>query len=62
MGFTALWPRSQAGHVYLCGDCGTKNEIKPKDPIRCRICGFRIMYKMRTKNCAAPAPPLMPSQ
>merc|ERR1712228_776341 len=40
----------QGGTDYICGDCGTKNEIKPKDPIRCRICGYRIMYKMRTKN------------
>jgi len=38
------------GTQYICGDCGTVNEIKPKDPIRCRICGYRIMYKMRTKN------------
>jgi len=38
------------GTDYICGDCGQKNEIKPKDPIRCRICGYRIMYKMRTKN------------
>ena len=35
---------------YLCGDCGVVNEIKPKDPIRCRFCGYRILYKMRTKN------------
>ena len=39
---------------YLCGDCGVVNEIKPKDPIRCRYCGYRILYKMRTKNCAQP--------
>jgi DNA-directed RNA polymerase subunit RPC12/RpoP len=24
--------------------------IKPKDPIRCRQCNHRIMYKMRTKR------------
>ena len=35
---------------YLCGDCGVVNDIKPKDPIRCRFCGYRILYKMRTKN------------
>ena len=35
---------------YLCGDCGVVNEIKPKDPIRCRFCDYRILYKMRTKN------------
>lgn len=41
---------------YLCGDCGVVNEIKPKDPIRCRFCGYRILYKMRTKNRARSLP------
>lgn len=46
--------------LYVCGgirlfvcsyvDCGSENEIKPKDPIRCRDCGYRIMYKKRTKR------------
>ena len=35
---------------YVCGDCGAANEIRPRDPIRCRFCGYRILYKMRTKN------------
>eukprot|EP00126_Sphaerothecum_destruens_P008282 Sdes_comp20161_c0_seq3m13314 len=34
--------------IYICGECGGENEIKPKDPIRCRECGYRIMYKKRT--------------
>ena len=42
--------RLRGGTSYLCGDCGVVNEIKPKDPIRCRFCGYRILYKMRTKN------------
>ena len=25
--------------------------IKPTDPIRCRQCGYRILYKIRTKRC-----------
>lgn len=29
-------------------DCGAKNEIKSREPIRCRECGHRIMYKKRT--------------
>ena len=45
---------------YICGDCGVINDIKPKDPIRCRFCGYRILYKMRTKNCARRAPRLLP--
>ncbi|CAE6345143.1 unnamed protein product [Rhizoctonia solani] len=29
-------------------DCGAKNEIRPREPIRCKECGHRIMYKKRT--------------
>ncbi|KAK7695690.1 DNA-directed RNA polymerase core subunit rpc10 [Cerrena zonata] len=35
---------------YLCADCGAKNEIRSREPIRCRECGHRIMYKKRTKR------------
>lgn len=33
-------------------DCGAKNEIKAREPIRCRECGHRIMYKKRTRRSA----------
>ncbi|XP_026320266.1 DNA-directed RNA polymerases I, II, and III subunit RPABC4 [Hyposmocoma kahamanoa] len=36
--------------IYVCGECHRENEIKPRDPIRCRECGYRIMYKKRTKR------------
>ena len=39
------------GVEYRCGDCGAKNMIKSGDPVRCRHCGFRILYKTRTKRC-----------
>ncbi len=39
------------GVEYRCGDCGAKNIIKGGDPVRCRHCGFRILYKTRTKRC-----------
>lgn len=39
------------GVEYRCGDCGAKNIIKSGDPVRCRQCGFRILYKTRTKRC-----------
>ncbi len=39
------------GVEYRCGDCGAKNIIKAGDPVRCRHCGFRILYKTRTKRC-----------
>jgi len=29
-------------------ECHHENEIRPRDPIRCRECGYRIMYKKRT--------------
>lgn len=35
---------------FLTTDCGAKNEIRPREPIRCRECGHRIMYKKRTKR------------
>lgn len=31
-------------------ECHQENEIKARDPIRCRECGYRIMYKKRTKR------------
>ncbi|XP_034935194.1 DNA-directed RNA polymerases I, II, and III subunit RPABC4 [Chelonus insularis] len=36
--------------VYICGECHHDNEIRARDPIRCRECGYRIMYKKRTKR------------
>jgi DNA-directed RNA polymerase subunit RPC12/RpoP len=35
---------------FLNTDCGAKNEIRPREPIRCRECGHRIMYKKRTRR------------
>lgn len=35
----------------IISECHTENEIKARDPIRCRECGYRIMYKKRTKRC-----------
>ena len=29
---------------YRCGDCGHINELKLQDAIRCRMCGFRVLY------------------
>ena len=31
-------------------DCGEDNFIKPKEPIQCHSCGYRILYKQRTKR------------
>ncbi|EFC49944.1 predicted protein [Naegleria gruberi] len=34
--------------VYICGHCAVLNTIKQGDAIRCKNCGYRIMYKQRT--------------
>ena len=44
----AVNPR--APMIYICGECHNENEIRPRDAIRCRECGYRIMYKKRTKR------------
>lgn len=31
-------------------DCAANNEIKAREPIRCRECGCRVMYKKRIKR------------
>lgn len=35
---------------YECGDCSSEVILKPEDPIRCQECGYRILYKQRTKR------------
>ncbi|XP_048204569.1 DNA-directed RNA polymerases I, II, and III subunit RPABC4-like [Perognathus longimembris pacificus] len=48
-----IQPLKQQPIIYICGECHTKSEIKSRDPIRCRECGYRIMYKKRTKRLVA---------
>uniref|UniRef100_A0A915BHA3 DNA-directed RNA polymerases I, II, and III subunit RPABC4 n=1 Tax=Parascaris univalens TaxID=6257 RepID=A0A915BHA3_PARUN len=36
--------------IYICGECHSENEIRPKDAIRCRDCGYRILYKKRCRK------------
>lgn len=35
---------------YLCGDCDAKVVLKRTDPIRCKECGYRVLYKERTNR------------
>jgi len=35
---------------YVCGNCGSENSLRPGDVIQCRECGYRILYKKRTKR------------
>ena len=39
-----------ASTQYLCGDCNAKVQLKKGDPIRCKECGHRVLYKERTKR------------
>eukprot|EP00913_Durusdinium_trenchii_P002410 g2226.t1 len=39
-----------AAVTYICGNCGCLVEIKSNDIIRCRECGYRILFKMRSKK------------
>ena len=38
------------GVPYVCGNCGSEVPLKPGDVIQCRDCGYRILYKKRTKR------------
>lgn len=35
---------------YTCGSCGKDNGFRVNEPTRCRNCGGRIMYKIRSKT------------
>ncbi|KAJ1887696.1 DNA-directed RNA polymerase core subunit rpc10, partial [Coemansia sp. RSA 2337] len=38
-------PSASASMTYLCAECGYHNQIKPREPIRCFECGYRILLK-----------------
>ena len=38
------------GMKYVCGGCGQLNSLSPRDQVRCRACGYRIFYKVRTER------------
>lgn len=42
--------------MLVWSDCGAVNEIKSKDAIRCRECGYRILYKKRERKCKITTP------
>lgn len=35
---------------YLCGDCDSEVVLKKGDAIRCKECGYRVLYKQRTNR------------
>ncbi len=36
--------------TYVCGECTRLSDLSRGDPIRCKECGHRILYKQRTKR------------
>lgn len=36
--------------TYICGDCAAKVSLRRQDPIRCKECGHRVLYKERTNR------------
>ena len=49
-GVVAAGAPAQEVVAYICGDCGAENTLRQGDVIRCRECGYRILYKKRTKR------------
>jgi DNA-directed RNA polymerase I, II, and III subunit RPABC4 len=47
---TAGFEDTQRPVHYLCGDCDNKVTLKRGDPIRCKECGYRVLYKERTNR------------
>lgn len=37
--------------IYMCGSCGRDVLLKKGDPIRCKSCGYRILFKKRKMRC-----------
>ena len=35
---------------YTCGDCAHRVRLEKGQPIRCGLCGARVLYKERTKR------------
>jgi len=35
---------------FICGQCNCLNTLKARESIRCRECGYRIMYKERMRR------------
>eukprot|EP00418_Pyrodinium_bahamense_P011062 CAMPEP_0179118794 /NCGR_PEP_ID=MMETSP0796-20121207/55890_1 /TAXON_ID=73915 /ORGANISM="Pyrodinium bahamense, Strain pbaha01" /LENGTH=72 /DNA_ID=CAMNT_0020817269 /DNA_START=39 /DNA_END=257 /DNA_ORIENTATION=- len=36
--------------TYICGNCGADVELKTNDAVRCRECGYRILFKKRARK------------
>ncbi|CAL5336101.1 unnamed protein product [Camellia sinensis] len=50
LNFTIDGSSTRTSELYLWRDCGQENTLKPGDVIQCRECGYRILYKKRTRR------------
>jgi DNA-directed RNA polymerases I, II, and III subunit RPABC4 len=46
----SLADQMSAPVTYICGDCNASVPLKRDDPVRCIQCGYRVLYKERTKR------------
>lgn len=49
-GYGAQYTTADLGCDYTCGQCGVDMRLKSGEPIQCKECGYRILYKKRTKR------------
>lgn len=38
------------GVNYLCANCGVRVTLGKGEPVRCKDCGHRVLYKERTRR------------
>jgi DNA-directed RNA polymerase I, II, and III subunit RPABC4 len=38
------------GVKYICANCASKVNLTKGDPVRCKECGHRVLYKERTRR------------
>lgn len=43
-------PNKHYGVKYTCGACAHNFSLNKSDPVRCKECGHRVIYKARTKR------------
>ncbi|KAF2717543.1 hypothetical protein K431DRAFT_323048 [Polychaeton citri CBS 116435] len=48
-GQSAIDDSSRPVH-YLCGECDARISLKKGEAIRCKECGYRVLYKERTNR------------
>ncbi|KAK8674646.1 hypothetical protein V6N13_032754 [Hibiscus sabdariffa] len=43
-------PKPEPVVTYICGGCGQEGTAKLGDGIQCRACGYRVLFKKRTRK------------